>query len=35
MNARFGRLVIAWALVLVMVWLSDRLYRLGSRHRGH
>jgi 2-alkenal reductase len=27
MNTRFGRLVIAWALVLVTVWLGDRLYR--------
>jgi S1-C subfamily serine protease len=27
MNARFGRLVIAWSLVLVTVWLGDRLYR--------
>lgn len=27
MNTRFGRIVIAWALVLVTVWLGDRLYR--------
>jgi hypothetical protein len=27
MNTRFGRLAIAWALVLVTVWLGDRLYR--------
>ena len=27
MNTRFGRIVIAWSLVLVTVWLGDRLYR--------
>jgi 2-alkenal reductase len=27
MNTRFGRIVIAWALVLLTVWLGDRLYR--------
>jgi 2-alkenal reductase len=27
MHTRFGRLVIAWALVLVTVWLGDRLSR--------
>jgi hypothetical protein len=27
MNTRVGRLVIAWSLVLVTVWLGDRLYR--------
>jgi hypothetical protein len=27
MNTRFGRFVITWALVLVTVWLADRLYR--------
>jgi 2-alkenal reductase len=26
MNTRFGRIGIAWALVLVTVWLGDRLY---------
>jgi 2-alkenal reductase len=26
MNTRFGGIVIAWALVLVTVWLGDRLY---------
>jgi hypothetical protein len=24
MNTRFGRIVIAWALVLLTVWLGDR-----------
>jgi 2-alkenal reductase len=27
MNTRFGRIVIAWALVLLTVWLDERLYR--------
>jgi hypothetical protein len=27
MNTRFGRIAIAWALVLMTVWLGDRLYR--------
>jgi 2-alkenal reductase len=27
MNTRFGRIVLAWALVLVTVWLGDRLFR--------
>jgi hypothetical protein len=26
MNTRFGRIVIVWSLVLVTVWLGDRLY---------
>jgi hypothetical protein len=27
MNTRFERMVIAWALVLLTVWLDERLYR--------
>ena len=27
MNTRFGRIVLAWALVLVTAWLGDRLFR--------
>ena len=27
MNTRFARIVIAWSLVLVTVWLGDRLFR--------
>jgi 2-alkenal reductase len=27
MHTRFGRIVIAWALVLLTVWLDERLYR--------
>jgi hypothetical protein len=27
MHTRFGRIVIAWALVLLTVWLGERLYR--------
>jgi hypothetical protein len=27
MNTRFGRIAITWALVLMTVWLGDRLYR--------
>ena len=27
MNTRFGRIVIAWALVLLTVWLDECLYR--------
>ena len=27
MNTRFGRIVTAWALVLLTVWLDERLYR--------
>ena len=27
MNTRFGRIAIAWSLILLTVWLGDRLYR--------